>query len=213
MSETHLLHQRNWYIARVTAAQVYEIDDAVLDAVARILERDGLGGLSISAIAIEANVSRVTLHRRGAGIDDFVVAVLGRASDDLQRSLWPALTGRGDARGRLEIALGVLCAVCERHAGVMAALYGIAARPLPNRPGRTTSLEFIEPFERLLRDGQLDGSWRSDDPRQDATLIANCVAWTYLHMRRAHGWPIATATARVIALALAGLQPPADVGE
>jgi hypothetical protein len=51
---------------------------------------------------------------------------------------------------------------------------------------------------------------RVEEPREVATLVANCVAWTYLHMRRAHGWSIATATSRVIALALAGLQPIAD---
>ncbi len=177
----------------------------MLDAVARILERDGLSGLSISAVANEARLSRVTLHRRGASLDDFIVAVLRRASDDLQRSLWPVLTAGDDGRTRLGAALRVLCEVCERHAGVMAAMYGVVARPIPGRPGRTTSLEFIEPFERLLRDGQLDGSLTSAYPRDDATLIANSVAWTYLHMRRAHGWPVEKATTKVIALATAGL--------
>ena len=42
-----------------------EIDPSLVDAAARILGRDGLAGLSISAIAEEAKVSRVTLHRRG----------------------------------------------------------------------------------------------------------------------------------------------------
>jgi AcrR family transcriptional regulator len=182
-----------------------EIDDRVLDAVARVLDRDGLGGLSITAIAEEAGLSRVTLHRRGARVDDYLIAVLGRASDDLRTSLWPVLTGPGPALARLDAALRVLCDVCERHAGVMMAMYGVPARPLPGRPGRTTSLEFIEPFERLLRDGTLDGTAPSDDPLADATLVANAVAWTYLHMRHAHRWDPATATERVVRLGLAHL--------
>lgn len=196
-----MLHQRNdVYAVTMTAANV---DDSVLDAVARILERDGLRGLSISAVADEAQLSRVTLHRRGASLEDLVVAVLARASDDLRASLWPALTGPGNAAARLSTALRLLCEVAERHAGVLCALYTVPARPIPGTPDRTTSFEFIEPFERLLLDGALDGSLRVSDARADATLVANAVCWTYLHMRRAHGWAPEEATERVLALASA----------
>ena len=58
----------------------------------------------------------------------------------------------------------------------MAAVYGSPARALPDQPGRTTSIEFIEPFERLLRDGRIDGTLESDDPLPDATLLANAVS-------------------------------------
>lgn len=187
---------------------IAEIDDRLLDAVAGILDREGLGGLSISAIAEEAGLSRVTLHRRGWRLDDFVVAVLRRASDDLRSSLWPAMADSGTAAARLTAALEILCDVVERHAGVMTAMYTQPARPVPDKPGRTTSLEFIEPFERLLRDGNLDGSLRSEDPAADATLVANAVAWTYLHMRQAHGWAREVSVQRVIRLATAQLLPP-----
>lgn len=186
---------------------VLPIDDTVLDAVARILERDGLRGLSISAVAEEAELSRVTLHRRGGNIEDYVIAVLARASDDLRASLWPAITGPGDAATRLAVALRLLCEVAERHAGVLVALFGVPARPIPGKPGRTTSFEFIEPFERLLLDGVVDGSLRVGDARADATLVANTVCWTYLHMRRAHGWAVDIATERVLEMATAGLAP------
>lgn len=183
------------------------LDAEVVDAVARILDRDGLAGLSITAIANEADLSRVTLHRRGATIDQYVVAALARASDDLRARLWPILTGPGRAADRLDEALDALCQISERHAGVMMAMYGRPAWPLPERPGRTTSFEFIEPFERLLRDGQLDGSLAVEDPLPDATITANSVAWTYLHMRRAHGWDQDEARRRTIALAAAHLRP------
>jgi hypothetical protein len=73
---------------------------------------------------------------------------------------------------------------------------------LPDDPDRTTSFEFVEPFERLLVDGDVDGTLRSDDPHTDAALLANAVTWSYLHMRQAHRWSPADAEQRVIDLVL-----------
>lgn len=182
-----------------------EYDERVLDAVERLLTRTGLPGLTLSAVAEEANVSRVTLHRWGATLDHLLVAVIVRVVEEARGSLWPVLTGPGDAASRLREAFETLCAVCERNAGVMSAMYGVPPRPLPGRPGRTTSLELIDPFERLLRDGVLDGSLRSADPTRDATLVVNTAIWAYLHMRRAHRWPRDEVAARVVALVMADL--------
>lgn len=178
-----------------------KIPDAWVDAAATLLDRAGLAGLTITAIAKEAGVSRVTLHRHGATVDDYVIAALGRASEDLRSSLWPVLTGTGSGIDRLREALAIVCEVSDRHAGIMMAMFGAPAWPLPDQPGRTTSFEFIEPFERLVRDGVSDGSLDSDDPLADATLVANAVAWTYLHMRHAHRWDHDRAVARVVAMA------------
>jgi hypothetical protein len=82
-----------------------------------------------------------------------------------------------------------------------------AATPDDLADDRTTSLQFIEPIERLLRDGQLDGSLVVDDVRTEATITANSVAWTYLHRRHAHGWDVPTATERTVRLATAHLLP------
>ena len=176
-------------------------DDQVLDAVTGIIEREGLRGLSLSSIADEAGISRVTLHRREISVADCLVGVLARASDDLRASLWPVATGSGDAASRLDVGLRVLCEVAERHAGVLVPFFGEPNLPIPGRPGRTTSLEFVELFERLLRDGTADGSLHVGDPAREATLIANTVFWIYLHMTRAHRWPPEEATDRAIAMA------------
>lgn len=177
------------------------IDPHLIDAAAMVLDTAGLSGLTLVAIAEAAGVSRVTLHRRGTTVDEYVVAVLGRASDDLRASLWDILTSSRSASDRLREALTILCEVCERHSGIMAAMYCVPA--LPRDPGRTTSFEFIEPYVKLFTDGSGDGSIVSDDPLADATLVANSVAWTYLHMRRAHGWSLADATEHVVSMASA----------
>ncbi len=182
-------------------------DGDVLEAVARLLDREGLAGLSISAIAAEAGVSRVTLHRRGPSVEEYVVDLMGRVAGELREALWPALTGSGTGAERLRDALGGLCGVAERRSGVMRALYGVPGHPLPDEPERTTATVFAEPFERIVRDGCLDGSLHSDDPAMSARLVLNVVGWTYIHMRRAHGWTIEQARDEIIDLAMAHVAP------
>lgn len=184
----------------IVAADQPPIDPNLVDAAAKVLDTVGLNGLTLVAIAEAAGVSRVTLHRRGTSVDEYLVAVLGRASDDLRASLWDTLTSSRPASDRLRVALTTLCEVCERHSGIMAAMYCVPA--LPRRQGRTTSFEFIEPYAKLFTDGDVDGSILSADPLRDATLVANSVAWTYLHMRRAHGWTIDDTTDHVVSMAI-----------
>ena len=61
---------------------------------------------------------------------------------------------------------------------------------------------------RLLRDGELDGSLRAfPDPQLAATVLYTQVTYTYLHLRREHGWTAEDTTAAVIDLAVGGLLP------
>ena len=122
-------------------------------------------------------------------LDAVIGAVVGRAAADLRAALWPTLTGSGDAAARLTASLHVLCTVVETHRGVLAALFHAPEKPHRAHAGRTTGFDFIEPFERLLRDGLADGTLVSDDPVADAELTVNAVTWTYLHLRLAHRWP------------------------
>jgi AcrR family transcriptional regulator len=188
-------------------AQAPAIDPAVVEAAARVLVRDGLAGTTIVAVAAEAGCSRVTLHRHGVTRAELVDAVVRRAADDVRASLWPALTGPGPAATRFVTALEELCDVAERHRGVLAALFSAKDPPRAERRGRRSGFDFIEPFERLLLDGLVDGSLRSDEPELDAELAVNAVTWTYIHLRSAHGWSRTTARARVVAMAVAGLLP------
>ncbi len=178
-------------------------DPVVVDAVARLIDRGGLAALSMTAIAEEAGLSRVTLHRRGSTIEDYVITVFGRVSDALRAALWPVLTGPGSAAERLRAGLEGLCRVAEEHRGVMRALYGVAGRPSPGDPDRLTSADSAEPFERLLRDGLVDGTLTSDDPTADAVLVLNATGWTYLHLRSAHGWKEERARSRSVDTAIA----------
>jgi len=47
---------------------------------------------------------------------------------------------------------------------------------------------FAEPFERLLRDGAVDGTLRDLPPTITATVLFDLVGWGYIHLRAAHEW-------------------------
>ena len=183
----------------------------VVDAAAAVLGRSGLGGLTLVAVAEELGRSRVTLHRNGVRVEALIAAIVARAAEDLRRSLWAGVVGRGTAAQRLDAALVALCAVVERHRLVLAALYHAPEAPHRTAPGRTTGFDFSEPYERLLLDGVVDGTLQSDAPAEDAELLVNAVTWTYVHLRTAHRWSSARATKRVVAVCSAGfVTPPAS---
>jgi len=64
---------------------------------------------------------------------------------------------------------------------------------------------FTEPLERLLRDGNAEGSLDIADPAETATVLFNLVGWTYIHLRRGHDWSPDHARESVLGIALNGV--------
>ena len=185
------------------------MDERLLEAGRRALERWGWGGATVERIASEAGLSRVTLHRRGVGKDEILAALLDRALDDYRRALWPALTGDGPGARRLREALEALCEVAERHLAVLIALQA-QSDALFHGDGDggeevATRAVFVEPLARLVRDGIVDGTLKDGDADELATVAFNVVGWSYLHLRSGHRWEAARARRRVVGLALDGL--------
>jgi len=161
----------------------------ILRAAQRVFERYGYAGATTERIAAEAGVSRVTLHRRGDTKDGLLGELVGEATEDYRRAMWPALTGRGTGAERMAQALRALCESAEEHMALLVALRaqsdGIFHRDEDEAMTRTV---FTEPLEKLLRDGAADGSLREVDPLETATVLFNLVGWTYIHLRTGHGW-------------------------
>ena len=162
----------------------------LLEAARRTFATHGYAGATIERIAAEAGVSRVTLHRRGVTKDGLLADLVGLAAEEYRAAMWPALTGDGSAADRLAQALGALCDLAERHMALL-----IAVRTQSDRIFHSegedevmTRSIFTEPFEKLLRDGALDGSLRSVDALETSTVLFNLVGWTYIHLRTGHGW-------------------------
>ncbi len=184
------------------------MDERLLEAGRRALERWGWGGATVERIASEAGLSRVTLHRRGVGKDQILAALLDEAVDDYRRALWPALTGDGPGASRLRSGLEALCEVAERHLSVLIALQAQSDALFHDEGnGRgevATRSVFVEPLARLVRDGIADGTLKAGDADELATVAFNVVGWSYLHLRSGHRWDADRARDRVVGLALDG---------
>jgi AcrR family transcriptional regulator len=184
------------------------LDDALLAAGRRAVERHGVGRATLERIAEEAGLSRVTLYRRGITREAVLAALTEGILDDHRRALWPALTSRGSGAERLRSALAGLCEVAEANLGLLLALgerVGAAlGEPAPNGESgaRTAS---AEPLERLLRDGAADGTLRETDARETAVALLNLAAWTYVHLRAGSRWSARRARRATLELALRGV--------
>lgn len=196
--------------AGVSPAAISE--DALLDAAARAFTRHGYRHATLERIAAEASISRVTLHRRGITRDSLLEALVGRATEDLQRRMWPAAAGPGAGYERLRACLEELCAAAEDHMALLLALRSqsdaVFHAEEADDSGDLTRDVFTAPIAAALEAGVADGTLRQVDVAQTATLLFNLVGWTYVHMRTGHRWPPARASSSTIDVALRGLAMP-----
>lgn len=182
--------------------------EQLLAAARRTLAREGYARATLDRIAVEAGVSRVTLHRRGITKDGLLAELVEQAAEDLRRRLWPALTAGGSGAERLANALEALCGAAEEHLELLVMLRAQGDRIFHEhgtQPAFTRDV-FVAPFERLLRDGAADGTLDVDDPEEAATAVFNLVGWTYVHLRAGHGWEPDRARRAVLRPVLDGLR-------
>ena len=190
-------------------AQVESTEQRVIEGARRAIAAGGWQSATLTRIAQEAGLSRMTLHRRGLGRDE-IFALLARDYEEAFRAaLWPSVTGRGTGSERLEAMLVAVCEVTEDHLSFLAALDEEADRRFFHESDdEVHSREgYINPIERLLADGIADGSIRPVGIEVTATVLVNVVDRTYRHLRRAHDWDPVRSREALIDLALRGLQP------
>jgi AcrR family transcriptional regulator len=179
----------------------------VVDAARFVLAEDGPAGATLERIAAAAGVSRMTLHRQGVTKADIIRALGERFEAEHKEAMWQALVSNGTAAQRLRLALELQCRLVERNRATLDALGDPARAEIFHDPGpeALTRSAFVAPLERLLLDGQVDGTLRGGDARETATVLYNAVGHAYRHLRAGHGWSAKRAREGVLALVLDGL--------
>jgi AcrR family transcriptional regulator len=184
-----------------------EVAPKVVDAARFVLAEDGPAGVTLARIAAAAGVSRMTLHRQGVTKSDIIRALGERFESEHRDAMWQALVARGTAAQRLRLALELECRLVERNRAALDALDGSVRAEIFHDPGpdALTRAAFVEPYERLLLDGEVDGTLHAGDARETATVLYNAVGHTYRHLRAGHGWSAKRAREGVVSLVLDGL--------
>jgi AcrR family transcriptional regulator len=190
----------------MSRSQAETIDVALVDATAAAIARWGLPEATLERIADAAGMSRATIYRRGVSREQLIGALTARAADEFRRALWPALSGADSAAQRLRLALEAIYEVADDHLDLLAGMF-LAHGEAFHQPGPNALVVdvFAEPFERLLRDGALDGTLRQLPPTVTASALFNTVGWGYIHLRASHHWQPDAARDAILDLILHGL--------
>jgi AcrR family transcriptional regulator len=189
--------------------------EQILAGARRALAIHGPHNLTLEEIADQAGISRVTLYRRGATRESILAELADAAAEEYRRALWPALTGRGSAVERLELALEALCDVAEANLALLVAMESVQSSVFNDQPSEQaaevrTRQAFTDPLERLIRDGIADGGLREDDPQELAETLFGMVGVTYTHLRGTHRWAPERARRAVVRVALNGVRSDPD---
>jgi AcrR family transcriptional regulator len=167
-----------------------------------VLRERGWEGLTLERVAEVAGRARSTLWRQGLTRDVLIESLVGTLAADFHAALYPVLTSAGSGRERLQRGLEALCDLVERHLPLMLA----NDEAFHQNTGPSQPPNYLQPFILFLREGAEDGSLT---PRKDivaaADIAFNAVAWTYVHLRGRHEWPVERARALVVALVLNGI--------
>jgi AcrR family transcriptional regulator len=184
------------------------VDDGLRLATIEVLRERGWEGLTLERVAGVAGRARSTLWRQGLTLDVLVGALVGELAADFRDTMYPILTSGGTGRDRLERGLVALCELLDRHLPLMLATD--EAFHQDTAPGQPP--DYLHPFIQFLREGAADGSLApGDDVVTAADVAFNAVAWTYVHLRGRHGWPVEKARSRVVGVVLNGaVGAPAD---
>lgn len=142
--------------------------EAILDAAERLLERHA--GVSVSAVAAESGLSRVTVYAHFETREKLLEAVVERAVRRASAALEAAQPDEGRPLDALERLIGVSWRELERHKATARA----AAEQLGPEVQRRTHMAARRQLRRLVDRGRREGEFRTDVSAD--WLVTSCIA-------------------------------------
>jgi TetR/AcrR family transcriptional regulator, cholesterol catabolism regulator len=157
----------------------------LLDAAARVMEREGSHAVSMQAVAAEAEVSVGLIYRYFGGKDELLLAVILDVLEDFAATVPAAIEAVGDDPvERLATAFQAYCGVIDRHRHATVLTYR-ESKSLDDA-GRHRIKEFevetTQPLVSILREGIDAGVLRPVEPELVAyNLLLVAHAWALKH--------------------------------
>jgi AcrR family transcriptional regulator len=155
----------------------------LLDAAARLMERDGFHGVSMQSVADEASVSVGLIYRYFGGKEDLLLAVIVDVLDAFAVRVPAAVEAAGDDPvERVAAAFGAYCEVINehRHAAVLTYRESKTLSAAGRDKIKNLEVETSEPLRAALRDGVSSGLLVP----VDVELVAHDL------LLMAHGWAL-----------------------
>lgn len=157
----------------------------LLDAAARVMEREGSHAVSMQAVASEADVSVGLIYRYFGSKDELLLAVILNVLGDFATSVPAAVEAAGeDPVERLAAAFGAYCEVIERHRHATVLTYRESKSLDEAGRRRIKELEVAtsQPLVEVLREGIEVGILRPVEPEMVAyNLLLVAHAWALKH--------------------------------
>jgi len=155
----------------------------LLDAAARLMEREGSEAVSMQALAAEAGVSVGLIYRYFGGKDEVLLAVITQVLDAFATEVPAAIDGAGDDPvRRLAAAFGAYCRVIDehRHAAVLTYRESKSLDAAGRERIKQLEVDTSQPLRETIRAGVAAGLLVADDP--------DLVAYNLLLL--AHSWAL-----------------------
>ena len=184
----------------------------LLDAAARLMERDGSHAVSMQAVAAEAGVSVGLIYRYFGGKDDLLLAVIVGVLDSFAEQVPAAVEAAGDDPvHRLAAAFRSYCEVIDerRHAAVLTYRETKSLDDTGRARIKDLEVQTSEPLRAALRDGVEAGLFSVPDlelAAYDLLLLAH--AWALKHWYFERTLSLDTYVQRQLALLLKGIIEP-----
>ena len=155
----------------------------LLDAAARLMEREGSEAVSMQALAAEAGVSVGLIYRYFGSKDDILLAVITQVLDAFSEQVPAAIEAVGpDPVRRLAAAFSAYCHVINeyRHAAVLTYRESKSLDAVGRERIKRLEVETSQPLRDAVRTGVEAGVFVADD--------ADLVAYNLLLL--AHSWAL-----------------------
>ncbi|KQY57608.1 MULTISPECIES: TetR/AcrR family transcriptional regulator [unclassified Nocardioides] len=184
----------------------------LLEAAARLMDRDGPESVSMQSLATEAGVSVGLIYRYFGGKDELLLAVILNVLDAFGTEVPKAMDEAGeDPVHRLAAGVRALCEVIDDQRYAVVLTYRATKQLSPEGRHRIMELELstMEPLREALRAGQKSGAFEVIDVDLETyNVLLLTHSWALKHWYYERRYTVEEFATMQTAIALRALIPP-----